>query len=560
MSDREIDEILKELKQRSQGEAPKESEKEETFSLSEDGADEVKEAPAAVEPAEAEPAVESAESVEDDAHSIFESIIKELDENEASEDTPEAEEEEIITIADEPEKAEAEEIPEAEAVIADEAVEESDEETDGTEIFEFTEEPSEEQPAEQEELLPPVGAERLVEEGVDLTEEAEDDGEKKNKKPLIIAISVIAIIAIALGIYFGFFHKKPEPEVETTAAVTTQVYEPVTEEDGGIINPLTGETGFNEAAVGKRPAAVVVENEYSSSSVRPQWGIEEADMIMEGETEYSTRMLFFWADYTNMPKQIGPTRSARPPFIRFSQLFDSIFIHAGLSHSKGNYVGADSVFESDNVDHINLLSLSEGGTYFGRDKSRTSTIEHTGYLNGTNAAELISKQNFRTDINSSSFTQFEFNKKAEKMGETVAEKATFKWSDRCPKTAHFSFNSKEGYYMTSDFDSNNGEAELKIETLIFLLDQTEYIVKENYKGTGNSETYCNYNLSGGKGMIVSEGTAVEINWDVEDGKLVFKTADGKDVKLNPGKIYIGYGSSNHGGSYSVEAKENTEEN
>ena len=415
---------------------------------------------------------------------------------------------------------------------------------------------SDETEPEQQEQPEPLMVESVDSE-VDLNEMAEEDDEpEKNggKKALIIALIVMIVLAAGVGVYFGFFFNKGS-ESETSSPQTTDSTPvvAVTEENGGILNPLTGESGYNEAAVGKRPVAVVVENEYSTASVRPQWGIEEADMIMEGETEYSTRMLFFWADYTNMPDEIGPTRSARPPFIRFSQLFDSIFIHAGLSHSKGNYVGADTVFTSENVDHINLLSLEENGTYFGRDKSRTSTIEHTGYLNGNNTAQLIAGQDIRTELNGGRFTQFEFNSKAEKPGTTEAKRVYFKWSDRCPKTAKFTYIENEGIYRTADFDSRYGEADLQFETIILLLDETEYIVKENYKTAGNSETYCDYHLAGGRGTIVSEGTALDITWDIEDNKLVMKKTDGSAVKLNPGKIYIGYGSSNHGGGVTLES-------
>ena len=84
-----------------------------------------------------------------------------------------------------------------------------------------------------------------------------------------------------------------------------------------------------------------------------------------------------------------------------------------------------------------------------------------------------------------------------------------------------------------------------------LLDKTQYVVKENYKGSGKSETYCNYELSGGTGLICSEGTSVEISWGVADSKLWMKDLNGNEISLNPGKTYIGYGSSNHSGAYSV---------
>jgi hypothetical protein len=380
---------------------------------------------------------------------------------------------------------------------------------------------------------------------------------KKSKKPLIIAIVVVLIIALAVGIYFGFFHKTTD---DNTVAKTTTTEAVATDESTEILNPLTGLAGYNASAVGKRPVAVVVENEYSTESVRPQWGIADADIVLEGESEYSTRLLLFWADYTAVPEQVGPTRSARPPFIRFSQLFDSIFIHAGLSKSKGDYIGANTVFETENVDHINLLSYSEDGTYFGRNYNRTSTVEHTGFLNGANLAELIEKENISTDIDESKFTSLQFNTEAQPLSTTSATTVEFKWSDvystgKCPKTGTYTYDADGGYYTTTDFDSDYGTADLQFENLIFLLDETEYVVKENYKGSGSSETYCNYSLSGGEGKVLSEGTVIDITWGVANGTLWMKDTDGNDVVLNPGKSYIGYGSSNNGGSITINPTE-----
>ncbi|MDD6672916.1 MAG: DUF3048 domain-containing protein [Eubacteriales bacterium] len=375
---------------------------------------------------------------------------------------------------------------------------------------------------------------------------------KKNAKgrAALIAVAVCAVIAIALGIYFGLFYdKSKEPETQTTTPIvaTTQ---PVTV-DNSPKNPLTGESGFNENAVDKRPVAVVVENEYSTASVKPQWGIKQSDIVLEGESEFSTRMLFFYADYSSIPKQVGPTRSARPPFIYFSQLFNAIFIHAGLSHSGGGYVGADDVFANKNIDHINLLSLSEGGKYFGRDYSRTSTVEHTGFLNGENVEALLSEKKIDTTLNTAKFTALSFNEKARELSDNAALKVGFKWSSNCPKNAVFTYNKESHKYTTADFDSKFGTSGAEWENLILLLDKTQYVVKENYKGSGKSETYCNYELSGGTGLICSEGTSVEISWGVADSKLWMKDLNGNEISLNPGKTYIGYGSSNHSGAYSI---------
>ena len=386
----------------------------------------------------------------------------------------------------------------------------------------------------------------------EMAEQVDDKKPKKKGKTIAIVLVVLAlVVAIAVGVYFYFFNGNKQDEA--TTATKAQATEAVSETSPlGPQNPLTGEAGYDESALTQRPVAVVVENEYSTSSVRPQWGLADADIVLEGESEFSTRMLLFWADYNKVPEQVGPARSARPPFIRFSQLFNAVFIHAGLSHSKDNYVGADEVFKNENVDHINLLSFSESSSYFHRDKSRTSTIEHTGCLMGAHTAEMLQKSKINLKLNESKFTKLQFNDEAKALSSNTANEVSFKWSKGyCPKLGKYTYDAEKHKYTTTDFDSKYGTSGVEWENLIFLLDETEYIVKHNYKHAGNSETYCNYKLSGGKGIVCSEGTCVEITWGVKDGKLWMKDAQGNEVKLNPGKSYIGYGSSNHGGYYEV---------
>ena len=434
-------------------------------------------------------------------------------------------------------------------IVEDEAPDTAEEQEEPEAIAEEIDEPAD-TPAETPDEVQDEAEDAIHFADLSNVDSADNKGSKK-KTAFIVALVVILALAAAVGVYFYMSNNKPTPQTPTeTKPVVTEAVEPVKEV--GPVNPLTGESGYDESALTQRPVAVVVENEYSTSSVRPQWGLADADIVLEGESEYSTRLLLFWADYNKLPKQIGPTRSARPPFIRFSQLFDSVFIHAGLSRSKDNYVGADTVFERDNVDHINLLSFSESSNYFSRDKSRTSTIEHTGCLMGEYTAEMLKKSGFNLKLNENKFTRFSFNEEATPLSANAANEVSFKWSKSyCPKLAKFSYDSEKHKYTTTDFDSKFGTSGAEWTNLILILDETEYIVKHNYKHAGNSETYCDYKLSGGKGVVCSEGTCVEITWGVKNGKLWMKDAQGNEVKLNPGKTYIGYGSSNHGGYYEI---------
>ena len=341
-----------------------------------------------------------------------------------------------------------------------------------------------------------------------------------------------------MGVFAFVKGKNKEEETKPSTTVTTTAA-PVQ-----IVNPLTGEASFNEKAVGKRPVACVVENAYDA---RPQWGIDDSknapDIIMEGEVEGGeTRMLWLYADYTSLPSQIGPMRSARPPFIKFSELFDSIFIHWGQSTSKGDYIGADAVFRNDDVDHINQMAYSDSVGLFGRDSSRGVSSEHTGVLYGEKLEQAIKESEFRTDADSSNLTKFSFNKEEKAVGTEACNAFALTFSSSS-KTRDWTYNSEDKMYHCQDY-----RTDVTRKNLLVLYDTTEYITKYNYKGSGNSEIYCDYKLSGGNGKLVSLGTITSITWSVENGVIVIKDANGKNVNLNPGTTWIGYASSNHGGT------------
>ena len=256
-------------------------------------------------------------------------------------------------------------------------------------------------------------------------------------------------------------------------------------------NSLTGATaeeGYDEAAGERRVAAFVVEN---APDARPQWGLDDPeyspDIVLQGEVEGGiTRTLWLYADYEKLPEIIGPTRSARPPFVKFSELFDSIFIHWGMSHSKGDYTGASTVFKKDKVDHINQMTFNDEEGLFGRDQTRGTAVEHRGIIYGDKVAASIATQ----------------------VGVTYSSKAF--------EGTYWTYDESDGLYHCSDFEND-----FTRENLLVLIDDTEYITKEGYQGPGSSGsvTYCDYKFAGGKGKYFSKGTVKDIEWQVKDGQL-----------------------------------------
>lgn len=348
-------------------------------------------------------------------------------------------------------------------------------------------------------------------------------------------------------------------------------------------NPLTGQTeeeGFDKDALNRRVTAFVVEN---TSEARPQWGMDDPnyspDIVLQGEVEAGiTRTLWMYADYNKLPEIIGPMRSARPPYIRFSELFDSVFIHWGQSSSKGNYVGANTVFKKDKVDHINQMSFDESIGLFDRDHTRSVSMEHTGILYGSKVPEALDAAGFRKEPEE--YTHLRFDPLAWLVSIRPADTVRVNYSDRASwEKTFWKYNAEDGKYHTANF--NNDFAR---DNLLILYDDTEYVEKFDYKGSGASVIYCDYALGGGKGYLCSQGTFKDIEWRVEDGKLVLidvaatkkaqaeaaeaeeseeaeeaeaESEEPKEVKaiLYPGKTWIGWISANNGGSVDIGEEE-----
>ncbi len=373
--------------------------------------------------------------------------------------------------------------------------------------------------------------------------------QNNTKKIVIIAIAAVLVVAIIIGVVFAINKKNKEPETtqpETTVSTTAKV----TQAPVNKANPLTGDEHFNSKAVGKRPIACVVEN---SAAARPQWGIDDEknppDIIVEGEVEGGeTRMLWMYADYTAVPSQIGPMRSARPPYIKFSELFDAIFLHWGQSQTKKGtaYIGANTVFRVDKVDHINQMTYGGSVVLFGRDGSRGVSTEHTGVLYGDKIEAAIKGEGFRVKANDKKYTKFSFNKEEKELGSTKCDALALTFSNRTA-TRDWTYNSEDKMYHCSDYNTD-----VTRKNLLVLFDKTEYIAKANYKNSGSSEIYCDYKRAGGSGKLAGNGTVTDITWSVEDGLLVVKGSDGKEVNLNVGTTWIGYASSNNGGAVSVK--------
>jgi hypothetical protein len=186
-----------------------------------------------------------------------------------------------------------------------------------------------------------------------------------------------------------------------------------------------------------------------------------------------------------------------------------------MSHSKGDYVGATTVFKQDNVDHINQMTLDDQEGLFGRDQTRSTAIEHRGIIYGDKVAATIKNEGFRTTPED--YTEFLFNEEAAPAGEKSAANVSVTYSEKAEEPTVWTYDESDGKYHSKSFEND-----FVRDNLLVLYDDTEYITKDDYQGggMGSSVTYCDYKLAGGKGKYFSKGTVKDIEWQVNDGQLV----------------------------------------
>ncbi len=297
-------------------------------------------------------------------------------------------------------------------------------------------------------------------------------------------------------------------------------------------NLLTGVPDLSDAAIGKRPVAVMVNN---VTPAMPQYGVEEADIIFEIPVEGDvTRFMALYADYTAVPK-VCAVRSCRYYFPVFSEGFDAFYVNWGIDDSIGDYL------KSLNLDQFD--GMYDGNGMFGRDQGRLDAgydLEHTAYFDGTMFADVVQKNGIRTDLEEDKRNAaFQFNGLDEQVkpaGDDCAQVDINFGAQRATLT----YDPERNVYLKQI----NGNAQVDGNTQnqlaftnVFVL-ETEISVRDEI---GHKKIEC----MGGKdskGYYISNGAVQKISWEKDGGKessrLKFYDENGNELKINRGKSYI----------------------
>lgn len=142
------------------------------------------------------------------------------------------------------------------------------------------------------------------------------------------------------------------------------------------VNPLTGEVAADASLLARVPVAIKISN-WPGQYVRPQAGINSADLIFEHYNEgwFSSRWTAIYLGHD--PERVGPVRSGRLIDLHIPAIYQAVFACSGFSNGVLELVRDSDLYP----DRVASPSVGVGEPVFYRDLSRDVPLEHTMYTN-----------------------------------------------------------------------------------------------------------------------------------------------------------------------------------
>ena len=357
------------------------------------------------------------------------------------------------------------------------------------------------------------------------------------KRSFIRIVSVLLAVLLMVSSFVGCNKENQENPDDSTTKVSTEESTTDVNEVSRNINPLTGVADLSEDAIGARPIAIMVEN---SPAARPQWGITTPDIVVEGVAEGGiTRMMWIYADANKIPEKVGPIRSARHDFVELAKGLDAIFVHWGASD--GSKVGLTLGYQTIRSLGVNNIDGKKyEGSYFFRDTTRKTSIEHRGITTQAALRRAISDFGYSTTAKTNNWQPFNVIADSQSVASTNLENCSsisVTFSTGFTHTFRYDTIEKRYYnYLNNTVmtDGNNGKS-MAVENVIVLY------VPVTTLNTNEGHKEWNWDIGSGEGYYVSNGVGQEITWSKAGKTAPLKIQDmnNQELVINPGQSWIG---------------------
>ena len=299
----------------------------------------------------------------------------------------------------------------------------------------------------------------------------------------------------------------------------------------------------------RRPLAVMIENHEES---RPQSGLSDADIVYEAVAEGGiTRFMgVFYCQVAAFESILGPVRSARTYFLDWASEYNlPLYVHVGGANTPGpaNALGQLGDYGWAAANDLNQFSI--GYPTFWRDYERlghTVATEHTMYTTTEKLWAVGAKRGFTNvdpDENEwkEDYLPWQFAKaEAEPDKRGTTNPISYKFWDYEEYAATWQYDSQNNVYSRST--GGQPHKDLNTDTQLFTKNLVVQFARESKANDGYpGNVHLLYGTTGkGEALIFKDGQVIKGSWSKAKrlSRTVFSDASGKEIKFNPGRIWI----------------------
>ena len=292
-----------------------------------------------------------------------------------------------------------------------------------------------------------------------------------------------------------------------------------------IINPLTGEAGFNEALLTSRPVAIMINN---IKEALPQRGLASADIIYELPVEGPvTRLMAVYSDYKNIP-EVGSVRSARHDYVELALPLNAFYVHFGKSTQ------AEQKMKETGIDHVDGTVYTNVAFYFDKARNQSGISDlHCWFTDAEHVQAAVDKLDIDMTMEPiSPIFQFASEDGAAPAGTLDAKSVAAPLSGSV--TAIFDYDGSSKTYAKGQFgqphvDELTGKA-VSVKN-VFLMYSNVSLLDDKHKDV---------DLSKGTGYYITEGKARAVTFEraSQDDLIRVLDEDGNEITVNPGKSWF----------------------
>ena len=299
------------------------------------------------------------------------------------------------------------------------------------------------------------------------------------------------------------------------------------------INPLTGLPYPNDEAMARRNLIVKISN--FPPIVRPQTGINQADVVYEVEAEGGvTRFAAIFR--SNAPERVGSVRSARLLDLELVVMYNALLAYSGTSEPIQNLILAQEwIYQA-----FSPMKGDNANAGFSRDIQREELdFEHTMFLNTQMLFDLATQRNVNTGYKARGFA---FADQPDSDG-SVANDVFIEWFGQTD--ARWQYDEESGRYLrytdgVPHLDAATGE-QVWIDNLIIV--EVPHNDRPDLFPSGANYTSLEIALwDQGRAYVMRDGIAYQGWWRRQDenpgSALQVIYGDNTPIMLKPGRTWV----------------------